>query len=184
METGLDGQDGGARGCARFQCLVGVCSILERKALIDVNAHLSRSHHLEQLVRGSFERIASLYVVEEDWARQKQRTLLRQQNGRNGIDGKGLRPPGAGAPDPTRAHRHRLLSSSEPRDRPSAEFGSHGAYGFPQKHELPNILMQDGKFHHFIILTIMVPFTHDSVIRRKNASASVNAAPRNPSSGR
>jgi hypothetical protein len=34
---------------------VGVCSILERKALIDVNAHLSRSHHLEQLVRGSFE---------------------------------------------------------------------------------------------------------------------------------
>src|SRR5213082_2719299 len=53
-----------ARGGARFQCLVGVCSILERKALIDVNAHLSRGHHLEQLVRGSFERIASLYVVE------------------------------------------------------------------------------------------------------------------------
>src|ERR1700720_1971761 len=85
----LDGQNGGARGCARFQCLVGVCSILERKALIDVNAHLSRSHHLEQLLSGSFKRIASLYVVEEDWARQKQRTLLRQQNGRNGIDGTG-----------------------------------------------------------------------------------------------
>ena len=83
MDTGLDGQDGGARGCARFQCLVGVGSILEGKALIDVNAHLSRSHHLEQLVRGSFERIASLYVVEEEWARQKQRPLLRQQNGRN-----------------------------------------------------------------------------------------------------
>ena len=83
MDTGLDGQNGGALGCARFQCLVGVCSILERKALIDVNAHLSRSHHLEQLVRGSFERIASLYVVEEEWARQKQRPLLRQQNGRN-----------------------------------------------------------------------------------------------------
>src|ERR1700728_235030 len=75
MDTGSDGQDGGARGGARFQGLVGVCSILERKALIDVNAHLSRSHHLEQLVRGSFKRIASLYVVEEDWARQKQRTL-------------------------------------------------------------------------------------------------------------
>jgi hypothetical protein len=28
---------------------------LMRKALIDVNAHLSRSHHLEQLVRGSVE---------------------------------------------------------------------------------------------------------------------------------
>jgi hypothetical protein len=68
---------------ARFQCLVGVCSILERIALMDVNAHLSRSHHLEQLVRGSFERTASLYVVEEEWARQKQRPLLRQQNGRN-----------------------------------------------------------------------------------------------------
>src|SRR5437762_4066569 len=78
VDTGLDGQNGGARGCARFQCLVGVCSILERKALIDVNAHLSRSHHIEQLVSGSFERIASLYVVEQDWARQKERTLLRQ----------------------------------------------------------------------------------------------------------
>ena len=55
---------------------------------------------------------------------------------------------------------------------------------FHKKDEFPNILMQDRKFHHFIILTIMVPVTHDSVIRRKNASASVNAAPRNPSSGR
>jgi len=44
----------------------GVRSILERKALIDVDAHLSRSHHLEQLVRASFERIASLDVVEEN----------------------------------------------------------------------------------------------------------------------
>ena len=89
MDSGLDGQDGGAGGGARFQGLVGVSGILERKALIDVNPHLSRSHDLEQLVRGSFERIASLYVVEEDWARQKQRTLLRRQNGRNGIDGTG-----------------------------------------------------------------------------------------------
>src|ERR1700731_2186792 len=77
---------------ARFQCLVGVSRILERKALIDVNAHLSRSHHLEQLIRGSFERIASLYEMEEEWARQKQRTLLRQQNGRHGIDGTGGLP--------------------------------------------------------------------------------------------
>ena len=84
MDTGLNGQDGGTGRGARFQQLVGVCSILERKALIDVNAHLSRSHHLEQLVRGSFERIASLYAVEEEWARQKERFLLRQQNGRNG----------------------------------------------------------------------------------------------------
>src|SRR5437763_9179069 len=56
-----------------------------------------------------------------------------------------------------------------PRDRPSAEFGSHEAYGFPQKHEFPNIPMQDGKFRHFIIITIIVPFAHDSVIRRENA---------------
>jgi len=56
---------------ARFQCLLGVCSILERKVLIDVNANLSRSHDLEQLARGSFERIASLDVVEEDGARRK-----------------------------------------------------------------------------------------------------------------
>jgi hypothetical protein len=91
---------------------VGVCSILERKALIDVNAHLP-------------ERIALLY--------------------------------------PTRAHRHRPLSSSEPRDRPSAEFAAHEAYGFPQKHELADILMQVMRFHYFIILTIIVPFKHDSV---------------------
>jgi len=56
------------------------------------SCRFSRRHHLEQLVRGSFERIASLYVVEEDWARQKQRTLLRQQNRRNGIDGTGGLP--------------------------------------------------------------------------------------------
>src|ERR1700676_567247 len=90
--TGLDGRNGGARGCARFQGLVGLSGILERKALIDVNTRLSRSHHIEQLLSGSFKRIASLYVVEEDWARQKQRTLLRQQNGRNGIDGTGGLP--------------------------------------------------------------------------------------------
>src|SRR5438309_9948290 len=78
LDTGLDGQDGGAGGGARFQGLVGVSGILERKALIDVNAHLSRSHHTEQLVSGSFKLFSSRDVVEEDWARQKQRTLLRQ----------------------------------------------------------------------------------------------------------
>ncbi len=29
--------------------------------------------------------------------------------------------------------------------------------------------MQDRKFHHFIIITIIVPLEHDSVIRRENA---------------
>jgi hypothetical protein len=58
--VGLDGQDGGAGGGARFQALVGVSGILERKTLIDVNAHLPQSHHLEQLVRGSFKQVASL----------------------------------------------------------------------------------------------------------------------------
>src|ERR1700729_3226369 len=63
----------------------------------------------------------------------------------------GLRPPGAGAPDPTRAHRHGPLTTSEPRGRPSAEFGSHAAYGFPRKHEFPNTLVQDRTFYKFII---------------------------------
>ena len=57
--------------------------------------------------------------------------------------------------------------SSEPRDHPSAEFGSHEAYRFPQKHELPDIFMQDRKFHYFIIVTIIVPSAHDSVIHRE-----------------
>jgi hypothetical protein len=36
LDSGLDGQNGGAAGGARFQCLVGVSGILERKALIDL----------------------------------------------------------------------------------------------------------------------------------------------------
>ncbi len=35
-------------GIARIPCLVGVRGILERKALIDVHAHLSRSHHIPE----------------------------------------------------------------------------------------------------------------------------------------
>src|SRR5512135_3158759 len=61
----LDGQDGGAGGGARFQCLVGISSILERIALIDVYAHLPRSHHIEQLVSGSLKLFSSCDVVEE-----------------------------------------------------------------------------------------------------------------------
>ena len=34
---------------------MGVSGILERKALIDVDAHLPGRHHLEQLVSGSFK---------------------------------------------------------------------------------------------------------------------------------
>src|ERR1051326_6170534 len=48
IATSLDGQNGGAGGGARFQGLVRVSGILERKALIDLNAHLSRGHHIEQ----------------------------------------------------------------------------------------------------------------------------------------
>src|SRR5215471_2450783 len=44
--------------------------------------------------------------------------------------------PGAGAPDPTRAHRPRSVSRPEPRGRQSAEFESHKASGLPQKHKL------------------------------------------------
>jgi hypothetical protein len=158
---------------ARFQCLVGVCSVLERKSLVDANAHLPRGAHLEQLVRGGFECIVSLRVAEEEWARQKQRALLRQQNGCNGtggLPGSDLPPPGAAAPDSTRAHRHRPLSSSRPRERSSAEFASHEAYRFPRKHVPPDILMQGRKFHKFIIITIMLRFEHGIDIRPENAS--------------
>src|SRR5580704_5325290 len=61
--------------------------------------------------------------------------------------------------------RHRPLSSSEPRDRPSAELGSYKTYRFPRKHEFPNTLMQDGTFDKFIIVTIIVPLEHDPVGR-------------------
>src|ERR1700722_19243803 len=45
---------------------------------------------------------------------------------------------------------------------------SHDAYIFPQKHVPPDILMHDRKFHYFIIVTIIMPLTHDSAIRREN----------------
>ena len=53
-------------------------AMLERKALVDVNAHLSRSHHIEQLVSGSFKLFSSRDVVEEQRPCQKERTLLRE----------------------------------------------------------------------------------------------------------
>jgi len=40
---------------------------------------------------------------------------------------------------------------------------------FRKKHEFRNILVQDRRLHKFIIITIIVPFSHDSVIRRGNA---------------
>jgi len=44
--------------------------------------------------------------------------------------------------------------------------------------------MQEGKFHYFIIITIMVPFTHDSVnsseerqrIRQRGSTQSIERA--------
>src|SRR5580658_4400844 len=70
---------------------------------------------------------------------------------------------------PTRARRHRPLSSSEPQNRPSAEFASHEAYRFTENLYPPDILMQGRKFYYFIIITIIVPLEHDSVTRRQNA---------------
>src|ERR1700719_830213 len=43
------------------------------------------------------------------------------------------------------------------------------SFSSPQKHEFLSTLMHDRKFHHFIILTNIVPFAHDSAIRRENA---------------
>jgi len=40
LDSGLDGQNGEAGGGTRFQWLVGISGILEREALIDVDAHL------------------------------------------------------------------------------------------------------------------------------------------------
>src|SRR6185369_6833220 len=37
------------------------------------------------------------------------------------------------------------------------------------KHEFPQILMQDNKFHKFIIITIIIPWQHYSVRHRQNA---------------
>src|ERR1044071_7986485 len=76
--------------------------------------------------------------------------------------------PGAGAPDPTRAHH------SEPRDRQRAEFESHGI-GFPQTQEL--VLAADRQFPKFISLTIIVPCPHDSAIRWREGLEGISQTP-------
>ena len=68
----------------------------------------------------------------------------------------------SGAPKPTRARRPRSVSSSEPRDRQSAEFESHEASGVPK---LLTLVTENQQFHKFIIITMKLPFTHDSAIR-------------------
>src|SRR5690348_13480757 len=53
---------------------------------------------------------------------------------------------------------------SEPRDRQCAEFESHGIE-FPHTQEL--LLAANRQFPQFIILTIILPYTHASAIRRR-----------------
>src|SRR5437763_1773762 len=56
-----------------------------------------------------------------------------------------------------------------PRARPPAEFGPHEHTGFPKNLESPNIPMKAEKFPNFFIITIMLPFSTDSVIRQETA---------------
>src|SRR5438445_13216169 len=39
------------------------------------------------------------------------------------------------------------------------------SFSFPQKHKLPALVTDNRQFHKFIIITMMLPFTHDSAIR-------------------
>src|SRR6266567_2675013 len=39
------------------------------------------------------------------------------------------------------------------------------SFSFPQKHKLPALVTENRQFHKFIIITMMLPFTHDSAIR-------------------
>src|ERR1700726_4325748 len=41
------------------------------------------------------------------------------------------------------------------------------SFSFPQKHEFPSTLLHDRKLHNFIILTIIMPVPHVSVMRRR-----------------
>ena len=85
--------------------------------------------------------------MEENWARQKKRTLLRQQNGRNGIDGAG------GLPE--RHHHSAWLQTIERAQ--DTDFRNNMNFV---------ILIRDTKFHNFIILTTIVPVSHDSVAEK------------------
>jgi hypothetical protein len=62
--------------------------------------------------------------------------------------------------DPTRAHRPRSVSSSEPRDRQSAEFEPHEASRIHTSINSLLFVTENGHFHQFIILTIILPFLH------------------------
>src|SRR4029077_18775172 len=43
------------------------------------------------------------------------------------------------------------------------------SFSFPQKHKLVAVLTENRQFYKFIIITIILPFPHDSVTRRENA---------------
>jgi len=47
----------------------------------------------------------------------------------------------------------------------SAEFEPHEASGFPQEHKLLSLCNGEATFHKFIIITMILPFPHDSAIR-------------------
>jgi hypothetical protein len=85
--------------------------------------------------------------MEENWARQEKRTLLRQQNGRNGIDGAGGLP--------ARHHHSAWLQTIERAQ--DTDFRNNMNFV---------ILMRDTKFHNFIILTIIMPASHDYVAEK------------------
>jgi carbamate kinase len=86
--------------------------------------------------------------MEENWARQKQRTLLRPQNGRNGIGGTG------GLPE---RHHHSAWLQTIERTQ-DKDFRNN-----------MNFVIRAKKFHCFIILTTIVPVSHDYVTAFRNA---------------
>jgi hypothetical protein len=114
---------------------VGASGILERKSLIDVNAHLSRSHHIEQLVSEGLKLFSLRHAVEVE------------------------------AHCPAQAHltRPRLIDLDR---RPVQNLG---AAGLPNLNRIGrqgslNFLLfvtENRQFLKFIILTMMLPFTHD-----------------------
>jgi len=126
---------------------VGFCSFLERKVLMTlIRAFPEASTSSSSLAAASGASRRSMQWKRTGRVRRK-RTLLRQQNGRNGIDGAGVLPE--------RHHHSAWLQTIERAQDTDLRNNTNSV-----------ILMRHTKFHNFIILTIIMLVSHDSVAQK------------------
>src|SRR3954447_9654384 len=65
---------------------MGVCGVLEREALLDLDLHLTAANHVEQLRCRLLELLPGRDIMEQGRTRQIERALLRQEERGQRVD--------------------------------------------------------------------------------------------------